>query len=90
MERRVLMLKEVIVKVVPEFEAKGPILMGVVMTQCAHTTNRLANKQCFSPAQCVLETNTTLPEDITGGRLHPALCNEMISDGAQVALATAM
>ena len=72
-ERRVLMLKEMIAKVVPEFEARGPILMRVVMTQCAHTINRLANNQGFSPAQCVLGTNTTLPEVITGGRLHPAL-----------------
>ena len=73
-ERRVLMLKEMIAKVAPEFEAKGPLLMRVVMTQCAHTINRLANNQGFSPpAQCVLGSNTTLPEVITGSRLHPAM-----------------
>ena len=88
-ERRVLMLKEMIAKVVPEFEARGPILMRVVMTQCAHTINRLANNQGFSPAQCVLGTNTTLPEVITGGRLHPALQRNDF-DGAQIALAAAM
>ena len=72
-ERRVLMLKEMVAKVAPEFHAKGSLLMRVVMTQCAHTINRLANNQGFSPAQCVLGSNTTLPEVITGGRIHPAM-----------------
>ena len=50
-DRRVLMLKEMVAKVAPEFHAKGSSLMRVVMTQCAHTINRLANNQGFSPAQ---------------------------------------
>ena len=72
-EIRILMLKEIIAKVAQEFEAKGPLLMRVVMTQCAHTISRLANNQGFSPAQCVLVSNTTLPEVITGSRLRPAM-----------------
>ena len=73
-ERRVLMLKEMVAKLAPEFHAKGSLLMRVVMTECAHTINRLKNNQGFSPAQCrVLGSNTTLPEVISGGRIHPAM-----------------
>ena len=72
-ERRVLMLKKIVAKVAPEFHAKGSLLMRAVMAQCAHTVNRLANNQGFSPARCVLGSNTTLPEVITGGRIHPAV-----------------
>ena len=72
-ERRVLMLKEMIAKVAPEFKATGAIMMRVAMTQCTSTINRLSNNQGFSPAQCVLGANVNLPEVITGTRLHPAM-----------------
>ena len=65
-ERRVLTLKEMIVKVVPEFVAKGHIMMRVVISQCTRTLNRLCNNRGFSPAQCVLGANPKLPEVLAG------------------------
>ena len=65
-ERRILTLKEMIVKVVPDFVAKGHIMMRVVVSQCTHTLNRLCNNRGFSPAQCVLGANPKLPEILAG------------------------
>ena len=69
-ERRILTLKEMIVKVVPEFEAKGNIMMRVVVSQCTHTLNRLCNNRGFSPAQCVLGANPKLPEVLAGNTME--------------------
>ena len=68
-ERRILTLKEMIVKVVPDFVAKGHIMMRVVVSQCTHTLNRLCNNRGFSPAQCVLGANPKLPEVLAGNNV---------------------
>ena len=69
-ERRILTLKEMIVKVVPDFLARGHIMMRVVVSQCTHTLNRLCNNRGFSPAQCVLGANPKLPEVLAGNTLE--------------------
>ena len=75
-ERRILMLKEMLVKVVKDFQAKSPLMMRVAVTQCAHTINRMANNHGFSPAQCVLGVNPQLPDVLSGASGHPAMMND--------------
>lgn len=65
-ERRILTLKEMLVKVVRDFPAQSPLMMRVAVTQCAHTINRIANNHGFSPAQCVLGVNPQLRYPMCG------------------------
>ena len=56
-ERRSMMLKEMLVKVVREFQAQSPLMMRIAMTQGAQTINRMANNHGCSPAGCVFGVN---------------------------------
>ncbi len=75
-ERRILMLKEMLVKVVKDFQAQSPLMMRIAVTQCAHTINRMANNHGFSPAQCVLGVNPQLPDALSGAGEHPGMMND--------------
>ena len=75
-ERRILMLKDMLVKVVRDFQAQSPLMMRIAVTQCAHTINRMANNHGFSPAQCVLGVNPQLPDVLSGAGSHPAMMND--------------
>ena len=75
-ERRVLMLKDMLVKVVKDFQAQSPLMMRIAVTQCAHTINRMANNHGFSPAQCVLGVNPQLPDVLSGASNHIAMMND--------------
>ena len=75
-ERRVLMLKDMLVKVVRDFQAQSALMMRIAVTQCAHTINRMANNHGFSPAQCVLGVNPQLPDILSGASSHPGFLND--------------
>ncbi len=75
-ERRILMLKEMLVKVVRDFQSQSALMMRIAVTQCAHTINRMANNHGFSPAQCVLGVNPQLPDILSGASSHPGMMND--------------
>ena len=75
-ERKILTVKEMMLKLVHDSEIRGATLSRVAVIQCAQTINRLSNFRGFSPAQCVLGFQPNLPEIMSDGRRIPIADNE--------------
>ena len=70
-ERKILTVKEMMMKVAHDSEIKGAILTRVAVVNCVQAINRLSNHRGFSPAQCVLGFQPNLPEIMGDSRGIP-------------------